>query len=428
MAKKAQERYRDMSAFAAALVEYVRRSDPAPAPVGGEAVQADPEAFTRPTDPAQAAPLRDEPVMSAPTLLETAAPEVLPRGAGDGEVIVRRGGVGLLGAGILVGALLAVGATTWLMLRNGEDGETGGAVQVPGDDARSPNKDRPPVQAARLAKATTNKLGMKLVLIPKGSFKMGSPPGEMGQQDDEVPQHEVEITRDFSMAATEVTVGQFRRFVNATNYKTEAEVEGKVLGFNAETGKFEQGKYSWRDPGFKQADDHPVVLVSWNDAVKFCEWLSKEGQTYELPTEAEWEYAGRAGTTTAYHSGDDPETLARFGNVPDASAKVKFPKWTTITGDDGYVFTAPVAKFRPNAWGLFDMHGNVWEWCGDRLRKYQEGSFKDPKGSQNDTGPVLRGGSWGFTPRTCRSANRSPYVPGLRYYGVGFRVVLRVRP
>ena len=110
-----------------------------------------------------------------------------------------------------------------------------------------------------------------------------------------------------------------------------------------------------------------MVNVSWNDAVAFCKWLSKkEGKTYRLPTEAEWEYACRAGTTTRYYSGDDPETLAKVGNVADAAFKAKFPDWEyTIKANDGYVFTAPVGKFKPNAFGLYDMHGNAWQWCAD---------------------------------------------------------------
>ena len=110
-----------------------------------------------------------------------------------------------------------------------------------------------------------------------------------------------------------------------------------------------------------------MVNVSWNDAVAFCKWLSrKEGKSYRLPTEAEWEYACRAGTTTRYHSGDDPETLAKVANVADATAKAKFPAWKwTIKASDGYVFTAPVGQFKPNAFGLYDMHGNARQWCAD---------------------------------------------------------------
>ena len=154
-----------------------------------------------------------------------------------------------------------------------------------------------------------------------------------------------------------------------SGYKTEAEKDGKGgYGWNEDAKKFEQNpRYTWPNPGFEQTDEHPVVNVSWNDAVAFAEWLSqKEGKTYRLPTEAEWEYACRAGTTTRYSCGDDPEGLAEVGNIADATAREKYPDWTRrIAARDGFVYTAPVGQYRPNAWGLHDMHGNVWEWCSD---------------------------------------------------------------
>ncbi len=543
MAKKPDERYADMNAFGAALVEYARRSEPAAAPVGGTADRSGPEALTLSADPDQAVAPPSGSDRSAPDLLGTdGAPELLPRPAGDAipprdHPHAPRGRLGLLAAGVLVGALLAVGATTWLMLRNGEASPPKGAPPPPviskGAAERVLAEDGPPkrpppqpvislrllkmdsvtvaagesrtikvrlqrpncpgpvelrlaepvegvtlrnglvpadrdegsfdvvaaadakrgerilrvrasaalaeatgelrltIQAAGLAKTTTNMLGMRLALIRKGRFKMGSPPGEVGREADEGPQRVVEITRDFYKAATEVTVGQFKQFVTATGHKTKAEVEGSGLGYPANQSKLEEGKFTWRNPGYKQADDHPVVLVSWNDAVEFCEWLSRvDGQTYELPTEAEWEYAARAGTTTAYHSGDDPETLARVGNVADASARARFPGWTTIKGNDGYVFTAPVAKFRPNAFGLYDMHGNVWEWCQDWYDEdsYKNSSIKDPQGPKNGPLQVVRGGAWDDTPLNSRLANRSHAPLGYRSSYIGFRVVLRVGP
>ena len=169
-----------------------------------------------------------------------------------------------------------------------------------------------------------------------------------------------------------------------------------------------------------------MTEVSWNDAVAFCEWLGrKEGETYLLPTEAQWEYACRAGSTTRYYSGDDSETLAQVGNVGDASAKAKFSNWTeAIAASDGYVFTAPVGSFRPNAFGLCDMHGNVWEWCADLYgeKYYRESTVDDPPGPTSGSLRVSRGGSWLNRAGSCRSAVRYGVTPDYRYDSLGFRV------
>ncbi|MGD0897015.1 MAG: formylglycine-generating enzyme family protein [Thermoguttaceae bacterium] len=287
---------------------------------------------------------------------------------------------------------------------------------------------------------------LEMVLIPAGEFKMGS--GESAEDTaaffnktygedllnaevvkDEHPQHRVRITKPFYLGTYHVTRGQFRQFVKDSGYKTDAEKgegpgawgwdpEKKEFGFNA--------KYSWRNAGFEQTDEHPVVNASWNDAVAFCKWLSrKEGKTYRLPTEAEWEYACRAGTTTRYYSGDDPETLAKVGNVADATAKAKFPDWKwTIKASDGYVFTSPVGSFKPNAFGLYDMHGNAWQWCADwyGAEYYAASPADDPTGSDTGDDRVLRGGSWGNGPGLARSAVRGVDSPDLRSNLTGFRV------
>jgi formylglycine-generating enzyme required for sulfatase activity len=171
------------------------------------------------------------------------------------------------------------------------------------------------------------------------------------------------------------------------------------------------------------------VNVSWNDAVAFCEWLGKaDGQTYRLPTEAEWEYACRAGTWTRYWSGDDAETLATVGNVADATSQGKFQAWggKTISGFDGFVYTAPVGKFRANAFGLHDMHGNVWEWCGDWYVAdyYKHSSVADPPGPYPATFRVIRGGGWNNGPRDVRSADRNWTTPDDPFSNsnTGFRV------
>ena len=227
---------------------------------------------------------------------------------------------------------------------------------------------------------------MKLVLIPAGEFKMGS--GESAEATaaffkktygedflkadlfkDEHPQHRVRITKPFYLGTYHVTRGQFRQFVADTGYKTDAEKGEKpgAFGWDPEKKRFGfNEKYSWRNAGFEQTDEHPVVNVSWNDAVAFCKWLSeKEGKTYRLPTEAEWEYACRAGTTTRFSTATIPRRWLRSATWPTpGQGEVPGWKWT-IKASDGYVFTAPVGKFKPNAFGLYDMHGNAWQWCAD---------------------------------------------------------------
>jgi formylglycine-generating enzyme len=295
------------------------------------------------------------------------------------------------------------------------------------------------------SRTITNSIGMKLALIPAGEFMMGS--GESAEATaayfnanystdrkaekfkDEHPQHRVRITRPFYLGVCHVTVGQFRQFVNDEDYKTDAERDGTGgLGYDGKSFA-QKPEYTWRNPGFAQTDEHPVVNVSWHDAVAFCEWLSrKEGKKYRLPTEAEWEYACRAGTTTRYWCGDDPEGLARVGNVADATVTAKFPTWgETIAASDGYVFTSPVGSFRPNAFGLYDMHGNACQWCADRYGEdyYAASPTDDPTGPTSGSyyGRVARGGGW-VCARLCRSASRSGLAPGGRFLYLGFRVSL----
>jgi formylglycine-generating enzyme required for sulfatase activity len=285
-----------------------------------------------------------------------------------------------------------------------------------------------------------NSIGMVLVPIPAGEFMMGSrlSAADVAKRfevpaklfEDEHPRHRVTLTKPFYLGATEVTKGQFRQFVLAENYRTEAETDGKGgFGFNSATGNPEgpDPKYTWKTSGFAQTADHPVVNVSWNDAQAFCKWLSaKEGVTYRLPTEAEWEYACRAGTTSLYHNGDDPEGLVSVGNVLDASAKAQlteYPDLPYLSANDGYAFTAPVGRFRANPWGLYDLHGNVFEWCQDWYGSYTSGDTADPAGPDSGSHRVGRGGSWNDVAWYCRSAYRSGYTPSGRSDGLGFRVL-----
>jgi formylglycine-generating enzyme required for sulfatase activity len=179
--------------------------------------------------------------------------------------------------------------------------------------------------------------------------------------------------------------------------------------------------------GYVQTDKHPVVCVSWNDAVAFCKWLSgKEGKTYRLPTEAEWEYACRAGTKTRYFSGDDPRTLADVANTADAAAKGKLELHFALKASDGYAFTAPVGQLKPNAFGLYDMQGNAWQWCADWYGKnyYGKSPLDTPRGPDYGDRRVVRGGTWCYWPNDARSAKRAGNSPNDRLDITGFRVAL----
>ena len=318
--------------------------------------------------------------------------------------------------------------------------------------ARGETKEAAKKPAAEPKKITIDLGGgvkMEMTLIPAGEFLMGSSESAEATAEFlkknygmsfltadyfkyEHPQHRVRITRPFFLGKYHVTRGQFRQFVMDSGYKTDAENRehpGAIGwdGWDPEKKRFGLNvKYSWRNGGFEQTDEHPVVYVGWNDGVAFCKWLSKkEGKTYRLPTEAEWEYACRAGTTTRYYSGDDPETLAKVGDVAEAAYKAKFPDAEfTIKANDGYVFTAPVGQFKPNGFGLFDMHGNAWQWCADWYGEeyYAACPADDPTGQLSGSSRVLRGGSWSVGADRARCAFRYWLAPNDRGDIAGFRV------
>lgn len=241
----------------------------------------------------------------------------------------------------------------------------------------------------------SNSVGMRLRLIPPGRFLMGSPESEPGRSSDELsegPQHAVRITKPFFIGAFEVTQAEYEKVTGADN----------PSHFNQEKGG---------------GPNHPVDSVSWSDSMKFCKLLSQlpaerqARRTYRLPTEAEWEYACRAGTTTAYAFGPNlDETQANFGR-----------------GSKGP--TTPVGDYPPNAWGLHDMHGNVWEWCLDPPRAYRETAVTDPVGSDEPSVRTPRGGSFYDGPYSLRSAHRQAGNTGdVRQFNSGFRVICEIMP
>ncbi|MFO0905758.1 MAG: SUMF1/EgtB/PvdO family nonheme iron enzyme [Pirellulales bacterium] len=306
----------------------------------------------------------------------------------------------------------------------------------------------------------TSPKGMKLAYIPAGEFVMGSDETAANLEaagialagidiSDESPAHRVQISRPLWLGVYEVTKGQFASFVEGTGYETDAERDQQGgWGYDTETKFSKQDrKFNWRNTGWPQSEDHPVVNVSWNDAVRYCNWLSRqEGKTecyridgdtvsevsgigYRLPREAEWEYACRAGITTRFPTGDRPRSLEGFGNFQDASFERKYPsldynKYPSFSFDDRWSFTSPVGEFKPSGWGLYDMQGNVLEWCSDWYDSdyYRKSPAADPTGPSRGSGRVLRGGSWGSSPGSCRSSSRSGVDPAGRSSSLGFRV------
>lgn len=303
---------------------------------------------------------------------------------------------------------------------------------------------------------TTNSVGQMMILIPPGEFLMGSSDDEIAaglelvdaarlpaeaferaRIPEEKPRHTVKITRPFCMSATEVTVGQFRQFVEATRYWTQGEQfgAGDSSTWTAPRDvKPENVTITWRTPGYATTDNHPVTQVTWADAVAFCNWLSeqelldpcyessgkldwkliRDANGYRLPTEAEWEYACRAGTVTQFSFGDAVEQINDYGW--SSESKLSSPQ--------------PVAGKRPNPFGLFDMHGNVREWCYDWYSSefYAQPGQADPLGPDSGTDRVMRGGRWNRLSVNSRSAFRYDINPFQRGTQNGFRIVRAPSP
>ncbi|MDR3148019.1 MAG: SUMF1/EgtB/PvdO family nonheme iron enzyme, partial [Treponema sp.] len=287
-----------------------------------------------------------------------------------------------------------------------------------------------PPAAAVLQAAPEQRPGM--ILVPAGSFTMGSPPSETGRVGYQEEGRQVRLSA-FYLGSRELSVAEFRRFVEETGYRTSAEQAGGSLAYDEAGGQWEfRADADWRRPGFRQSDDHPVVNVSWFDAVRYCNWLSeREGlrpaytiagevvgwdtsaDGYRLPTEAEWEYACRAGTLTPFSTGQRIST-----------AQANYNGTLPYRNDNQGLFrktTTPVSSFSPNAWGFYDMHGNVWEWCWDYYG-LSEGDAIDPTGPASGAHRVNRGGGWESPATSLRSAARSSNFPETSGGSLGFRL------
>jgi formylglycine-generating enzyme required for sulfatase activity len=242
---------------------------------------------------------------------------------------------------------------------------------------------------AQSAKEITNSIGMKLVLIPKGTFIMGSPESEEGRGKYET-QHEVTISKDYYLGVYEVTQAQYEKMMGTNPSYFQG---SKIVG---------------------SSSNYPVEQVSWEDAVEFCKKLSelpeekKAGRVYRLPTEAEWEYACRSGSKSAYSFGESSKSLGDYA-------------WFDGNSNGQ---THPAGENKANAWSLYDMHGNVWEWCSDWYGDYPNGAVSDPVGPPGGSLRVFRGSGWFIEAARCRSALRYGSAPDNRFNFIGFRVAL----
>ena len=279
--------------------------------------------------------------------------------------------------------------------------------------------------------------GPEMVLIAAGEFMQGSPATEKDGLSYETPLHKVIMPKPFALSRCEVTVAEFRRFVTEykeiNGYKTDAERGKGCYFWNQKAANWEQKQEaSWKNPGFPQKDNDPVVCVSWNDAQAYINWLNAylelPVKPYRLPSESEWEYAARAGTSTAFFWGGDSQ--CDYANGADAALKDSklFPAdWNYAGCSDGFVYTAPVGSFKANAWGLYDMSGNAWEWVEDCWHENYDNAPGDGSAwLEADKGDCakrpVRGGSWGSDAPNLRSAFRNRYTADGANNDQGFRL------
>ena len=271
----------------------------------------------------------------------------------------------------------------------------------------------------------------EMVVLPPGTFAMGSNGAEAGRDPDEGPVRKVTIAYRFGISRFEITRAQFARFVAASGHVSLSAIDCHNLGLAPGLKVNDTSGFDWRDPGFPQADDHPVVCIDWNDAKAYATWLSHEtGHSYRLLSEAEWEYAARAGSIASRPWGDNPHAACQFANVGDHARERQIllgsnnKRTDAHHCEDGSAYTAPVGSYAPNRFGLHDMIGNVWEWTEDCWNESYVGAPTDGSAwlAGDCTRRVDRGASWNSTPRHTRSANRDRNTGAFPRRLVGFRL------
>lgn len=276
----------------------------------------------------------------------------------------------------------------------------------------------------------------EMVMLPGGTFTMGVPPGEEEREGVPVdlrgrsqPLRRVTIASGLAMSRTPVTVAEFTAFAAATGHSPGSGCWAFVN--NGTTNEYQElPTLDWRSPGFPQQGDHPVVCVSWSDAQAYAQWLAQTtGKPYRLPSEGEWEFAARAGTATSRYWGESQAAACQYGNVADLTLATQLnldrrPQFT-FRCSDRHAFTAPVGSFLPNAFGLYDMLGNAWQWMADCLNPDLDGQPADgsPRLAGECTSRSMRGGSWSHLPWYVRAGNRVRGTVANRYNFAGIRVV-----
>ncbi len=286
----------------------------------------------------------------------------------------------------------------------------------------------PPLNLSRISGPVSPPV---MARIPKGCFNIGSPEWEAGRDEDE-SQKQI-CLQAFDMALYEVSIADFHRFTEATGYRTDA-----VWNRERASGCFSEGKdggwtyvagRNWLQPGFNQQPNHPAVCVSWEDAMRYIDWLNTEtGHDYRLPTEAEWEYAARAGNPGARYWGDSAQLACQYANIADQSSTKRYKGLEPHECSDGHVQTAPLGSYRPNAYGLYDMLGNVAEWTCSYYGVQFRGSEKRCSRRDSKALRVNRGGSWTSKPAWARSATRVRLWPRGRADSLGFRLARDAPP
>jgi formylglycine-generating enzyme required for sulfatase activity len=265
----------------------------------------------------------------------------------------------------------------------------------------------------------------EMVVLPAGTLQMGSLPDEALRSDQEGPQHKVTIPHPFAVAVHDVTRDEYARFVRETGRQSAPDC--LIL---TPTAAVIVGGADWRSPGFAQTGRDPVVCVDWNDAQAYASWLNtkprraKGAGRYRLLTEAEWEYAARAGTTGRFYWGDDAEAACHFANVADQAAHRLYASIKTADCDDRYAATSPVGSFPPNPFGLYDIVGDAFQWVEDCYHPNYDGAPTDGSAwtAANCEEHVIRGGSFGHMPRLARSAYRFKDTTDHRSVFLGFRL------